>query len=134
MFDLFELDIVPMCFEFSLLFLGTQALPRNRGAYVDDQKWQQADQAGTAGLTVSYRRSDRLCSVADPAIRHTGGQTACDSRFNRLYESAQNVNLISPLRRYRRGGQDAYVDRLIRSPDEEVMAMTRISAAQRHIY
>lgn len=97
---------------------------------VDDQKWQQVDQAGTAGLTVSYRRFDRLCSVADPAIRHTGGQTACDSRLNRLYESAQNVNLISPLRSYRRGGQDAYVDRLIRSPDEEVMALTRISAAQ----
>jgi hypothetical protein len=34
--------IVSLQFWLREMFLGTQALPRNRGAYVDDQNWHDS--------------------------------------------------------------------------------------------
>ena len=47
------------------VFFGTQALPTNKGAYVDDQNWQTS-------LTGVRMRSDRLgfsCSRSDTTDR-----------------------------------------------------------------
>jgi hypothetical protein len=42
------------------VFFGTQALPKNKGAYVDDQNWQQPR---PTGLTGCPRRSDRSVTL-----------------------------------------------------------------------
>ena len=43
------------------MFFGKQALPKNRGAYVDSQNWL------LTGLTGQAKLSDRSGAVADPA-------------------------------------------------------------------
>ena len=86
------------------LFLGTQALPRNRGAYVDTQNWHDEgflDNLGRTGQTSPLNRSDRSRQVC------------------------QIANWTVPLRRSRRDDRNAYIERLIRSPDEGVMPPRR---------
>ena len=82
------------------MFLGTQALPRNRGVYVDTQNWHDEgflDNLGRAGQTSPLNRSDRSRQVC------------------------QIANWTAPLRRSHRDDRNAYIERLIRSPYEGVM-------------
>ena len=82
------------------MFLGTQALPRNRGAYVDTQNWHDEgflDNLGRIGQTSLLNRSDRSRQVC------------------------QIANWTASLRRSRRDDRNAYIERPIWNLDEEVM-------------
>jgi hypothetical protein len=79
------------------LFFSTQALLKNRGAYVDTQN-------GRCGLTRLDRQVPRL---------------------DRHRQSPQKVIWTSPLDRSRRVDQDPYIERPIRSPDKRDMASGR---------
>jgi hypothetical protein len=50
-------------------------------------------------------------------------------RSDRSDQNAQNSNWTSPLLRSRRDDRNAYVERLVRSPDEGVMVLARTRPA-----
>jgi hypothetical protein len=63
--------------------------------------------------------------IADSAA--LTGLTFHPHRSDRSDQSAQNANCTSPLRRSRRDNRNAYVERLVRSPDEGVIVLERTS-------
>ena len=96
--------IVSVQFWFGETFLDTQALPRNRGAYVDTQNWHDEgflDNLGRTGQTSPLNWSDRSRQVC------------------------QIANWTVPLRRSRRDDRNAYMEHPIWHPDEEVMPPVR---------
>ena len=71
------------------VFFGTQALPKNMGAYVDDQNWQ-------TGLTGVRRRSDRLgfsCSRSDTTDRSDRSKQSPST--TRVFHRFRSYNRIS---------------------------------------
>jgi hypothetical protein len=80
-----------------------------------------------ANLATKTRSTDliQLLVIADSAA--LTGLTFDTHRSDRSDQSAQNAKWTSPLRRSRRYDQNAYVERLVRSPDEGVMVLARTS-------
>ena len=78
------------------MVLGSQALPRNMGAYVDTQIWHDEGFLGNLDRPVR------------PPINWS----------DRSRQVCQIANWTAPLRRSRRDDRNAYIERPIRSPDE----------------
>jgi hypothetical protein len=98
----------------------------------DDQYWHLDHIIIVKGLLIWLLGQGQLiwsvmCHIADSAA--LTGLAFHPHRLDRSYQSAQNTNWTTPLRRSRRDDRNAYVEHPVRSPDEGVMVLARTNPA-----